>query len=279
MLDPVNWLISTEELSRRLTDPELFTCDIRNVTNQPAAGHELYLRGHIPNAVFLDLDRDLSDRSDLTRGRHPLPSPETFVETLAGFGIGRSSYVVAYDDGPGSNAARLWWMMRWLGSDRVAVLDGGLSKWIAEGRTLNTGLEAARPRPLDPLAPHVHAEMLATMYHVESANERGITLMDARSGERFRGEIEKIDKRAGHIPGAINIPWADTVAQGGVPIMKSSADLRELFAAHGVTKTSHVVTYCGSGVTAALNLLALEQAGLPAGKLYVGSWSEWIEHH
>lgn len=271
-------LITTEQLASRIDDRTLVIADIRWEANQPEAGMNAYRQGHIPGAVFVDLDNHLSDRSDLTKGRHPLPDPAVFVRTLAGLGIGQDTQLVAYDDKGGSLAARLWWMMRWIGAPEAAVLDGGFPKWVIEGRTIETGKGRKPGRSLHPAIPCPQAAMIADHSRIETAGDT-LRLLDARAPERYRGEVETIDARAGHIPGAINAPWKDNVTDSTLQVFKSAEELRRQFEALRVHRGDHVVCYCGSGVTACHNLLALEIAGLHGARLYPGSWSEWVATH
>jgi len=268
-------IVSTNWLAAHLYDPNLAIADIRSVTNQPDAGRMMYREGHIPGAVFLDLDEDLADRSDLSKGRHPLPDPRVFVQKLARIGIGKGKRVIAHDDKAGSNAARLWWMLRWIGVRDSAVLDGGITKWVAEGHPVESG-QPHMVTSVEPFDAIVDRSMSFDKTQVAHAIENGFLLVDARSTERFRGEREPIDARAGHIPGAINAPWEHNITSATAPTLKSDAELRRLYQQLGVTDASRVVCYCGSGVTACHDILALELAGLPGAKLYPGSWSEWI---
>ena len=268
-------IVTTAWLAEHLHDPDLVIADIRSVTNQPDAGRMMYRESHIPGAVFLDLDQDLADRSDLSKGRHPLPDPRVFVQNLARVGIGQGKRVVAYDDKAGSNAARLWWMLRWIGVRDGAVLDGGIIKWKVEGRPLESGEPQTFSR-VEPFDANADRSMIFDKTQVEDAITSGFMLVDARSGERFRGEREPIDARAGHIPGARNAPWEQNITSDAVPIMKSADELRRIYQRLGIANASPVVCYCGSGVTACHDILALELAGFPGAKLYPGSWSEWI---
>ncbi|HEY3296539.1 MAG TPA: sulfurtransferase [bacterium] len=268
-------LISTEELARRLGEPGLVIADMRWDASQPDAGRDAFRTGHIPGAIYVDVDTELSDRSDLSKGRHPLPDPEQFVRTLARLGIGEGTTLVVYDDKAGSLAARLWWMMRWVGGAEALVLDGGFAAWVAEERPVETGPgKSPLPHP-QPLAAHANVTMVANYPEVKTQGDK-MLLLDARSAERYRGEGETIDTRAGHIPGAINAPWADNVKAEGVPHFKTPSMLRSHFESLGVRDGRRVVCSCGSGVTACHDLLALEIAGLHGARLYPGSWSEWI---
>jgi len=243
------------------------------------SAEDAYAAGHIPGAVFVSVDRDLAAPPDPARGRHPLPGPEEFAAAMDALGIGDGDVVIAYDDGGGVVAARLVWMLRVLG-ERAALLDGGLQAWsgaLEQGRPL----PAARGRAPDGAqAPERFAkrfsprpwpaERLAT---IEEVARGGIVLIDARDRPRFLGQFEPIDARPGHIPGARNVPARENLDASGR--MLSREELRERFATAGVRVGQDVVCYCGSGLTACHDLLALELAGLGPGRLYPGSWSQW----
>jgi len=272
-------IVSTEELADRLGEPRLVVADVRWNPAPPPSGAEQFAAGHVPGAAYLDLDDDLSDRSDLSLGRHPLPTPTEFVENLARVGIGRGSFVVCCDDMCGAIAARLWWMLRhWLGHEDVAVLDGGLGPWRAEGRKIETGESAALDRASDPIAGDVR-DVAVTLAGAKKHLAGGGVLLDARSPERYRGEAEPLDAKAGHIPGATN-RWLESnlvrsATDDAVAVFKGSAELRRELEPY---EAADVASSCGSGVTACHTILAFELAGLPAPKLYVGSWSEWLQH-
>ncbi len=268
----LNTLVSTAALAAMLDDPALVICDVRHDLGRPLAwGEDQFRAGHIPGARFVHLDRMLSAPLTGTNGRHPLPTPEVAAATFAQLGIDGSKQVVAYDQGPGAYAARLWWMLRWLGHDAVAVLDGGFARWSAEKRPLETV-----DRPFAPAAfavrkvtPHVNASGVRA-----SIARRTLLLVDARGPERYRGETEPLDPVAGHIPGARNRPFTANLDATGT--FKSPAALRaEWDAVLDGTSADLVVHQCGSGVTACHNLLAMEVAGLHGTRLYPGSWSEW----
>jgi thiosulfate/3-mercaptopyruvate sulfurtransferase len=263
-------VISTSELASRLADPGLRIVDCRASLQNPKAGREAYEREHLPRAVFADLLEDLSGPIVPGKtGRHPLPTVDAFVEKLRGWGIGRSSQVVAYDDASGAFAARLWWMLRWLGHDQVAVLDGGYPAWLAEGRPV-TNAPSLVPR--GDFVPDRRPELVVDTAELLQSSAR--KLFDARAPERFRGDVEPIDPVAGHIPGAFNLPFAENLVDGR---FRSPAELRaRLAAALGDTPPEAAVVYCGSGVTACHDVLAFAHAGLPLPALYAGSWSEWI---
>ena len=267
-------LISAEQLRALL--PAAIVIDCRFDLADVAAGEAGWREGHIPGSHFLDLDRDLcgpkTGADGVFRGRHPLPERAAFAATLARCGVTPASQVVALDAQGGMYAAHLWWMLRWMGHERVAVLDGGLAAWTAAGGALTS--EPTAPAPATspypertPLARTIDATALA-------ARLGRAPLIDARAGERFRGDVEPLDKAAGHIPGALNRFFKDNLAPDGR--FKPAAQLRaELAPLVGTQPVSEVVHQCGSGVTACHNLFAMEIAGLAGSQLYPGSWSEW----
>jgi thiosulfate/3-mercaptopyruvate sulfurtransferase len=265
-------LVTTEWLAQRLGDPTLRIVDVRWYLDPARKGRDAYAAGHIPRAVFLDVDADLSAPGGgrgRAVGRHPWPSAEQVSRIMGGAGIGRGTRVVAYDDQGGAVAARLWYLLRAHGHDDVAVLDGGIVKWMAEGRPVTAEVPSvpaatfdARLRPGFVLT---KADMLA--------RDPARPLLDARAPERYRGETEPVDLRAGHVPGALNAPFSGNLTGGAQPVFLPAAKLRERYAALGAEHAAPVV-YCGSGVTACHDILALHLAGL-AGSLYAGSWSEW----
>jgi thiosulfate/3-mercaptopyruvate sulfurtransferase len=263
-------VISPAELSELLGAPILRIVDCRASLQNPVAGRELYLKSHLPGATFADLLEDLSGpiAAGVT-GRHPLPSIDEFTKKLRAWGIGVHSQVVAYDDAGGAFAARLWWMLRWLGHDAVAVLDGGFPAWVAEGRPVTSEPSSLAPGDFEPKP---CGELLVTAAELLQSGTR--KLFDARAPERYRGDVEPIDPVAGHIPGAENLPFAENLRDGR---FKTPAELRARFAeALGDAQPAESVVYCGSGVTACHDVLAFAHAGLPLPKLYAGSWSEWI---
>lgn len=259
-------LVSVQWLEANRSSPKLRIVDCRYSLADPLAGRLAYREGHLPGAMFFDLETDLSGpmQPDRNGGRHPLPTPEAFAATLGEAGIDNDSWVIAYDE-TGMTAPRLWWLLRWLGHENVAVLDGGIKGWVTAGGALET-LEVE-------YAPAVYVPSPQTDW-VLSAEEvlrrrPGSTLVDSRAPERYRGEVEPIDPVAGHIPGALNRNWADGLEGGR---LKSAEAQRDRFAGLG----DEVILYCGSGVSAAANALAMEVAGLPKPKLYAGSWSDWV---
>ncbi|MFC4523999.1 sulfurtransferase [Cupriavidus pinatubonensis] len=240
----------------------------------PAAGREAYQQGHVPGAFYLHLDNELSGPKTGHNGRHPLPDPDAFTDRLRALGVNRDTEVVAYDAQGSMYAARLWWMLRWIGHAAVNVLDGGKPAWVKAGLPLEHG---AAPEPEtpgniqrgEPLVATVDAAAL-----LENLNQPTRLVVDARAPDRFRGENETLDPVGGHIPGAVNRFFKDNLTPEGQ--FKPAAELRaELGAVLGQTAPAHAVMQCGSGVTACHNLLALEVAGLEGAALYPGSWSEW----
>jgi thiosulfate/3-mercaptopyruvate sulfurtransferase len=237
-------------------------------------GLDSYREGHLPGAVFIDLDTDLAGPPGAA-GRHPLPEAAAFEAAMRRAGVRPGRLVVAYDDGDSTIAARAWWTLRYFGHDQVRVLDGGLRAWVAAGLpvTPGPGPGPAVPGPGEPVFTARPGQLPALDHAGAAAVARSGTLLDARAGARYRGETEPVDRVAGHIPAAVSAPTSANVTAAG--LLLSPAQLRERFAALGVRAGDQVGAYCGSGVTAAHEVLALELAGIPAA-LYVGSWSGWI---
>ena len=267
-------LISATELSAHIHDPQWVILDCRHDLMDTLAGQAAYDSGHLPDARFVHLDQRLSgnknDSNGIFRGRHPLPEKDTFIQTLRSLGISDDTQVVVYDAQGGMFAARLWWMLRWVGHAAVAVLDGGISAWTAQGHALETQVPV-------PVAGSIagHASLVSqvnvadVLVNIESAE---YTLVDARAADRYRGENETIDPVGGHIPGAINRFFKDNLQANGH--FKSAEQLRAEWSAL-IVDSNKAIMQCGSGVTACHNLLALEVAGLSGAALYPGSWSEW----
>jgi thiosulfate/3-mercaptopyruvate sulfurtransferase len=266
-------LIEATELAATLADPRCAILDCRFDLAQPDWGARVYAAGHIPHALYAHLDHDLAGAVGAASGRHPLPSLQEWGRTLSGWGIDASVQVVAYDQGNGAYAARLWGLMRWAGHTKVAVLNGGYAAWVAAGLPISVALEA---RPAGQFQPRASALGTLDSGEIERAlEERQILLVDARAADRFAGENEKIDPVAGHVPGASSQPFAANLdAQGR--FLPAAALRRRWQAILGARPASELVSMCGSGVTACHNLLALEIAGLPGARLFPGSWSEWI---
>jgi thiosulfate/3-mercaptopyruvate sulfurtransferase len=263
-------LIQPWELAPHLGDPSWAIVDCRFYLVEPSKGEAEYETEHVPGAVYADLDRDLSGPRTGKNGRHPVPSVETVAERFSRFGIDDEVQVVAYDTSQGQIAARLWWMLRYLGHDAAAVLDGGLQSWKAEGRPLASGRESRARRSFVP-RPRASMRIDADALERERAN---YLLIDARAPERFRGAVEPFDPVKGRIAGARNHPIASSLSAEGrfLPPEELRARFRSIL---GNRPVDTVVSYCGSGVTACHNLLAMEVAGLEGARLYPGSWSEW----
>jgi thiosulfate/3-mercaptopyruvate sulfurtransferase len=264
-----NTLVTTDELAQH---PEWRVFDCRHDLADPEKGATLYTEGHIPGARHAHLDSDLSGVKTGTNGRHPLPKAEHFAAWLSAQGLHPEDQVVVYDEGPGAFAARLWWVLRWVGHSAVAVLDGGFARWTQECRPTTTDL----PRfPASSYRSSPQQAMQADVSIVEqNLHSREHLLLDARAANRYAGEGETIDPVAGHIPGAWNRPYTLNLNAAGA--FKSPAELRTEFAALlGATPVEKVICQCGSGVSACHNLLALEVADLTGARLYPGSWSEW----
>jgi thiosulfate/3-mercaptopyruvate sulfurtransferase len=265
---PQSPIVSPSNLAARLDSPDLRVVDVRWVLGAPGRGREAYEAGHIPGAIFLDVDADLAAAEG--PGRHPLPSPTAFRSRLEAAGIGTEHEVVAYDDVGGWVAARLWWMLDNLGHDRSAVLDGGYPAWLAEGHPVTVVVPRFPPAHLD-LAP-AWTNTIDRDGLIERLGD--VVLLDARGGSRYRGETEPIDPLPGHIPTAISAPTDAALGSDGR--LLDGAALAERFRALGADGSAgQVVTSCGSGVSACLNSLAMRVAGLPDPILYPGSYSDW----
>jgi thiosulfate/3-mercaptopyruvate sulfurtransferase len=266
-------LIDARDLAREISRGDCIVVDCRFTLTDPGAGRAAYERGHIPGARYAHLDDDLSRRPNPTEGRHPLPDAGRFAATLGSWGIGRGDLVVAYDEGSGAIAARLWWLLGWVGHARRAVLDGGFAAWQEAGLPVEQASPKFSPRRYEAPAPDMRG-VIATD-EIERAQSAGDLLVDARGAPRYRGEQETIDPKAGHVPGALNRPFAENVTKAGRfrPPAELKAELTELL---GGRRPDQLIAMCGSGVTACHLLLAMDVAGLPGGRLYAGSWSEWI---
>lgn len=271
---PYTTLISAADLARHMNGGAWIIIDCRHDLANPDAGKNAYDGGHLPWAQFAHLDRDLSDKrpgpNGEFRGRHPLPTREAFIETLRHWGVNEDSQVVAYDAQGGMFAARLWWMLRWVGHEAVAVLDGGVQAWEAAGLKLTQAAPKSRDGNITlrfPLTSTVDADDL-----LANLKTKQLTVIDARSPDRFRGENETLDPVGGHIPGAKNRFFKDNLQGNGMfkPMEQLAAEFRSL-----IDSPEKAIMQCGSGVTACHNLLALEVAGLTGAVLYPGSWSEW----
>jgi thiosulfate/3-mercaptopyruvate sulfurtransferase len=272
-------LVCAADLRAALAQPSLLLLDASFELSDPSAGERAYAQGHLPGARYVHLERDLSAPKAAPgpgfTGRHPLPERAAFAATVGRWGVAPGTCVVAMDRQEGVYAARLWWMLRWLGHARVWVLDGGVRAWTAAGGAL--GVEPAAeiaPRPPYPLR---RGASMPTVSANEVGRELGLaSIVDARAGERFRGEVEPLDRVAGHVPGALNRPFKSNLDASGC--FKAAPQLAREFAnllGGAAAADGRVIHLCGSGVTACHNLLAMAAAGLAAGRLYPGSWSEW----
>jgi thiosulfate/3-mercaptopyruvate sulfurtransferase len=272
----MNWttLIGAADLAAASGDADLRIVDARFALSDPGAGRAGYAESHLPGAVYADLNQDLSDPDKRGAGRHPLPDDAAFASKLGEWGIGPGHQVVVYDAGDGSMAAaRFWWMLKLLGHSRVAVLDGGLAAWREQGLPETAAIPDVQDTSAYPARFDWH-RIAAAEEIQERLDEDSGWLFDARAAERFRGEVEPIDPVAGHVPGALNRPYAENLQTGR---FKSSAVLREeLLPMLAGRDPADAVLMCGSGVTACHLLLAFEHAGLHGAKIYAGSWSGWI---
>ncbi|MDR1529345.1 MAG: sulfurtransferase [Burkholderiales bacterium] len=265
-------LITPQTLACHLDDPNWLIFDVRADLSEPDWGQSVYRASHIPGAIWLSLDRDLSAQSTGVNGRHPLPLPESFSQRMAQLGLSPERQVVVYDQAQGAFAARLWWMLRWIGFSVCAVLDGGFARWQKEKLPTEKIIHTSRAGKF---VANPHNEMYVDADEVLGKLETStMTLIDARSASRFRGENETIDPVGGHIPGARNRPYTDNLMPDDT--FKSAKELRKEFETllDGASLAT-VVHQCGSGVTACHNALAMAVAGMPAMRLYAGSWSEW----
>ena len=261
-----NPLISAHELRAGLEEPDLVILDCRWYIDDAGGGHIAYDKGHIPGARFVDLDSDLSQK--VGPGRHPLPDHDAFGETCGRLGIDRSVHVVVYDDSGGGIAARMWWMLTNQRHPSVSLLDGGAEAWIAIGGPMTTAVPKVAPGSFPT---HAWTET-ADRDDVERRSDTTV-LIDARAAERYRGDEEPVDPVAGHIPGALSMPLTGNL-NADMTFMAPSR-LRERFRSAGINDSRHVISHCGSGVTACHNILAMVVAGMPPPELYVGSWSDW----
>ena len=270
-------LVSPDWLLSHKDDPHLVVVDCRFALANPDQGRQQYEQGHIPGAVHFDLNRDLSSPVQSHGGRHPLPHMDEFVAKLEATGISSgngtpATRVVAYDDSRFAFASRLWWLLKYLNHDAVAVLDGGFQAWQRAGYSITKAV----PQPLaGQFRPAPRADWVVTHEEVrQRKDQKGVVLIDSRAPERFRGEVEPIDPVAGSIPGAVNYFWQDVTDRSGA--MRPAAELAQHWS--GLEQAEEVMVYCGSGVTACVNLLSQTLAGQPMGKLYVGGWSDWCSY-
>jgi thiosulfate/3-mercaptopyruvate sulfurtransferase len=268
-----DFVVSAKYLSEHLDDPQVVIVDCRFALANPELGHQQYQISHIRKAHYLDLNKDLSRPVERHGGRHPLPDASELANKLAAIGVNfQETLVVAYDDSRLAFAARLWWLLRYLGHDKVALLDGGWAAWQAAGYPVTDALPTAVPGTF---VPQLRQEWVLNIDAVKARKDLPeVVLVDSRESDRYLGKHEPIDPIAGHIPGAINYPWQDvTDAQG---YLHSLAEQKQRWL--DVEQKAEVLVYCGSGVTACVNLFSLELAGIHTGKLYAGSWSDWCSY-
>ena len=266
-------LVTTAQLSEHLDDPSWVVFDCRHDLVDHGKGAKLYAGGHIPGAHFAPVETALAGPKTGRNGRHPLPAPDAFAAFLAAHGVSADSTVVAYDDSGGLYAARLWWQAKWIGLRSVALLDGGIPKWLAEGRPVATAVTTPKPAVLQA---HADPSLVWNADQVlASLSDPSCAILDARAAERYRGDVEPMDPVAGHIPGALNRFYKANL-QADLTF-RPAAELKEEFSALLQNRPPGKVAHqCGSGITACANLFAMEYAGLPGSKLYAGSWSEWV---
>jgi thiosulfate/3-mercaptopyruvate sulfurtransferase len=263
-------LVTPQWLQEHLGNDNVVVVDCRFVLGNPSQGYADYLDGHIPGALYFHLEHDLSGPKQEHGGRHPLPDPEALVRLFSGAGIDSDVTVVAYDDQDLAMAGRMWWLLRYMGHEKAAVLDGGFAGWKRAGYAVSQEVQTPKPRAF---VPKIQSWMLVGVEQVRERCEKTV-LIDSRAGERYRGEMETLDPKAGHIPGAVNYYYKDNLAADGT--MLPAEQLKERFAE--VAGSDELIVYCGSGVTATVNLLALHRAGRSDAKLYLGSWSDWCSY-
>jgi thiosulfate/3-mercaptopyruvate sulfurtransferase len=268
----MKYVIEKEWLLNKLDDPNVRIADCRFKLGSPDEGRSLYALNHIPNAVYFDLEKDLSGQVKKHGGRHPLPKLDQLKHALEKAGISRETTVVAYDGGEGAFASRFWWLLRYLGHKEVFILNGGYKEWIGSEYPVNNEIPSFKSADFNI---ELQPEIFAPYEEVKSLSENtdAAVLIDSREAKRYLGLEEPIDKKAGHIPGAINKVWLETYENGR---FKEIAEQERRFAE--IDKNKPVIVYCGSGVTAAPNFLALKEAGYSNVKLYAGSFSDWISY-
>ncbi|GIP60516.1 sulfurtransferase [Paenibacillus woosongensis] len=271
-----NPLVSKKWTLARMYEPNMVIVDCRFQLGAPEAGKAAYAESHIPGAIYLDLENDLSAPIGEHGGRHPLPEPEALAKRLSRAGISNDSVVVAYDDQGGMNASRLWLLLRWLGHDQVYVMDEGFSAWQQNGYPVTTDQHVVIPSSFQPV---VRGELIADVEDVRSAiGSPGVLLVDSREAPRYLGQTEPIDAKAGHIPSAINAFWKNNLNAEGkwTSVDQRRAGLSEVIDALAAGR--EVIVYCGSGVSACPNIVALHSLGYSNVRLYAGSWSDWISY-
>ena len=267
-------IISVEDLNKNLNTQDWLIFDCRFILKDPEGGLKKFNQGHIPGAQYVDMDKDLASPMTSTSGRHPLPNPEELINKLQSWGVNNSSQIICYDDMSGAFAARMWWLLKWLGHNNIAVLDGGIEKWTAKNVPLETDTQQ---RAAGSFSGQANNDMWVNVEFVQKELEQDkINLLDARSVERFTAKDTKTDPVAGHVPGAMSYPFAENLSKQGVFL--PSEELHKRFTPIvSNPENKELINMCGSGVTACHNLLAMSIAELPMTRLFVGSWSEWIK--
>lgn len=264
-------IVSADWLAQHLDQSSVVVVDCRFALADPQLGQQQYLEGHIPGAYYLDLNQDLSSPVEKHGGRHPLPNVEELTTKLSGMGVTSETLVVAYDDSRFAFAARLWWLLRYLGHDKVAVLDGGWGNWVRGGYPVST--EVPAPTRLGNFVPHIHANWVVDIAQVKQRKDLPeVVLIDSRDRDRYLGNYEPIDPVAGHIPGAVNYPWKTVTDERGYLLPNQQQRWEN------IADANQIIVYCGSGVTACVNLLSLELAQIHHVQLYAGSWSDWCSY-
>ncbi|MEJ1935357.1 sulfurtransferase, partial [Nostoc sp. NIES-2111] len=267
------FVVSPNWLLQHLQDPQVIIVDCRFSLAEPQLGQQQYKLSHIQGAYYLDLNLDLSSHVGEHGGRHPLPNADDIAKKLAAIGVEfQKTLVVAYDDSRFAFASRLWWLLRYLGHEQVAVLDGGFSQWQQAGYPISDIIPQFKTANF---VPQIQPQLLVDITDVKTRKDLpSVVLVDSRESDRYRGEREPIDKIAGHIPGAVNYPWMEVTDAKGYLISPTEHSQRW----QNIATAEEILVYCGSGVTACVNLLSLELAGIHTGKLYAGSWSDWISY-
>lgn len=273
-MSEIKYLVSPSQLAEQLENRDVVIVDCRFQLSDPNWGYQQYLDGHIPGAYYLDLDRDLSAPVERHGGRHPLPAPEVLAAKLGKMGVTRGqTTVIAYDSSGFAFSARLWWLLRYLGHDRVALLDGGWSAYLAAGYPLTTTVPASKESKF---MPQIQLDWIVTRENVKICQDSSdVVIIDARAGARYRGESEPIDPIAGHIQGALNSPWQQVTDSLG--FLQPLSAQQQLWG-DDVRRAREVIVYCGSGVTACVNILSLSLVGIANVKLYPGGWSDWCSY-
>jgi thiosulfate/3-mercaptopyruvate sulfurtransferase len=266
-------LVTCEWLAGCPSYSDLRVADVRWTLVDRDKGRSEYRNGHIPGAVFLDVDTDLAAPRGSGPGRHPLPTPESFATAMSRAGIGPRTHVIAYDFGDGSTAARLWWLLRYFGHQSVSLLDGGIARWVAEGHPVESGQQTFSPAAFTANPRREKVVDAATIERLRA--DPHALVLDVRMEERYEGRREPVDPVAGHIPGAKNRPYPANVVSPEDPRFLAPGGLREAFVQLGAAQAGRIACYCGSGVNACQTLFALELAGFPDALLYEGSWSDW----